>query len=97
MASAAAEVLTGAGLVLLFGLGVMLRKPANPLPPESATALKTKIEQLLTEARVIIPGGQALLGFQFVATLTKSFRRYQTGCRESTPRAYWQSPYQFLL
>jgi Family of unknown function (DUF6328) len=27
----------------------------------------------LTEARVIIPGGQALLGFQFVAMLTKSF------------------------
>jgi hypothetical protein len=73
MASAAAGVLTGAGLVLLFGLGLVLRKPAKPLPPESATALKTKIEQLLTEARVIIPGGQALLGFQFVATLTKSF------------------------
>jgi hypothetical protein len=42
------------------------------LPPESATSLKAKIEQLLTEARVIIPGGQALLGFQFVATLTKT-------------------------
>ena len=43
------------------------------MPPESETSLKTKIEQLLTEARVIIPGGQALLGFQFVATLTKAF------------------------
>ena len=40
---------------------------------EASTPLKTKIEQLLTEARVIIPGCQALLGFQFVATLTKSF------------------------
>jgi hypothetical protein len=28
---------------------------------------------LLTEARVIIPGGQALLGFQLVATLTNAF------------------------
>jgi Family of unknown function (DUF6328) len=28
---------------------------------------------MLTEARVIIPGGQALLGFQLIATLTKSF------------------------
>jgi Family of unknown function (DUF6328) len=37
------------------------------------TPLKTKIEQLLTEARVMIPGGQALLGFQFIATLTKAF------------------------
>jgi len=35
--------------------------------------LKTKIEQMLAEARVLLPGGQALLGFQFVATLTKSF------------------------
>ncbi|XIA63269.1 hypothetical protein ACFIOY_29350 [Bradyrhizobium sp. TZ2] len=34
---------------------------------------ETKIEQLLTEARGIMPGGQALLGFQFVATLTKAF------------------------
>jgi hypothetical protein len=28
---------------------------------------------LLTEARVIIPGGQALFGFQFIAMLTKGF------------------------
>ncbi len=27
----------------------------------------------MTEARVMIPGGQALLGFQFVATLTRAF------------------------
>jgi hypothetical protein len=31
------------------------------------------VEQLLTEARVIIPGGQALFGFQFIAMLTKGF------------------------
>ena len=37
------------------------------------TPLKSKIEQLLTEARVIIPGGQALLGFQLIATLTSAF------------------------
>ena len=28
---------------------------------------------MLTEARVIIPGGQALLGFQLIAVLTKAF------------------------
>jgi hypothetical protein len=39
----------------------------------SHTPLKARIEQLLTEARVIIPGGQALLGFQLIATLTKAF------------------------
>jgi hypothetical protein len=68
-----AGLLTATGLSLLYGLGFSLRKKRKALPPESETSLKTKIEQLLTEARVIIPGGQALLGFQFVATLTKSF------------------------
>jgi hypothetical protein len=40
---------------------------------ETPTPLTTKVEQLLTEARVIIPGGQALFGFQFIAMLTKGF------------------------
>jgi hypothetical protein len=66
-------LLAATGLTLLYGLGFALRKERKALPPESETSLKTKIEQLLTEARVIIPGGQALLGFQFVGTLTKSF------------------------
>ena len=38
-----------------------------------ATPLPTKIEQMLTEARVILPGCQALLGFQFIAMLTHGF------------------------
>jgi hypothetical protein len=41
----------------------------------SPTPVKTKIEQLLTEARLIIPGGQALFGFQFIAMLTSGFDR----------------------
>jgi hypothetical protein len=40
---------------------------------QTSTPLKTKVEQLLTEARVIIPGGQALFGFQFIAMLTPGF------------------------
>ena len=40
----------------------------------AATPLRTKIEQMLTEARVIIPGGQALLGFQLVCTFTRAFK-----------------------
>jgi hypothetical protein len=44
------------------------------MPDRGATPLRTKIEQMLTEARVIIPGGQALLGFQFVCTFTRSFK-----------------------
>ena len=44
------------------------------MPDQTATPLKIKIEQMLTEARVIIPGGQALMGFQFICTFTRSFR-----------------------
>lgn len=62
-------------LLLLYGWGFMLRAKSKEavMPQEKETPLKTKIEQLLTEARVIIPGGQALLGFQFIAMLTKPF------------------------
>jgi hypothetical protein len=41
---------------------------------ERETPLNIKIEQMLTEARVVIPGAQALLGFQLIATLTKAFQ-----------------------
>jgi hypothetical protein len=67
---------TALSLALLYGLGLALRRPAGrkPMPDHAPTPLKTKIEQMLTEARVIIPGGQALLGFQFVCTFTRSFK-----------------------
>jgi uncharacterized membrane protein YuzA (DUF378 family) len=74
---------TAIGLALLYGLGFALKRNRKKLEKSSeknhmqetsrTTPLKTKIEQMLTEARVIIPGGQALLGFQLVATLTKAF------------------------
>lgn len=37
------------------------------------TPLHTKIEQMLTEARVILPGAQALFGFQLAIIATRSF------------------------
>jgi hypothetical protein len=33
----------------------------------------TKIEQMLTESRVILPGAQAMLGFQLIVTMTDAF------------------------
>jgi hypothetical protein len=65
------------GFVLLFGLGLALKRTPGETSMEQQTAstpLGTKIEQMLTEARVIIPGGQALLGFQFIAMFTSVFR-----------------------
>jgi hypothetical protein len=36
-------------------------------------SLETRIEQALTELRIVLPGAQALFGFQFTAILTASF------------------------
>ena len=72
---AAGVALTVIALLLLYGLGFALRKKRD-MPKQdlqTSTSLKSKIEQMLTEARVIIPGAQALLGFQLIAVLTKAF------------------------
>jgi uncharacterized protein DUF6328 len=45
------------------------------------TPLHAKIEQLLTEARVVLPGVQALFGFQLSIVLTTSFERLPAGSR----------------
>jgi len=37
------------------------------------TSMADKIDYVLTEARVVLPGAQALLGFQFVIILTSAF------------------------
>jgi len=45
----------------------------RPADKTSATPLDVKIEQMLTEARVILPGAQALFGFQLAIVFTRSF------------------------
>ena len=37
------------------------------------TPMHTKIDQMLTESRVILPGAQALLGFQLIVMMTRAF------------------------
>jgi hypothetical protein len=57
-----------------FGLAALIGERRQSMTAESGTTpLSTKIEQMLTEARVIIPGCQALLGFQLIAMLTRAF------------------------
>jgi Family of unknown function (DUF6328) len=72
---AAGVSLAALALLLLYGLGFALReKREQPMQDQpTRVSLKSKIEQMLTEARVIIPGAQALLGFQLIAVLTKAF------------------------
>jgi hypothetical protein len=77
----AAGLATGLALAITaafawFGLELIVgsRKDDGSMQVAN-TPLATKVEQLLTEARVIIPGAQALLGFQFIAMLTSGFDR----------------------
>src|SRR5215203_2251805 len=41
--------------------------------PDEKQKLTDKIKHVLTECRVVLPGSQALLGFQFICVLTESF------------------------
>jgi Family of unknown function (DUF6328) len=64
-------------------LELLLRRNGKmaQLEAEKPTPLPTQVEQLLTEARVIIPGAQALLGFQFAVTLTRAFDQLSSGAK----------------
>jgi hypothetical protein len=44
-----------------------------PMPAEAHTPIQAKVEQMLTEARVLLPGAQALLGFQLAIMFTTAF------------------------
>lgn len=39
-----------------------------------STPIKDKVDHVLTETRIIIPGAQALLGFQFIVFLSEVFK-----------------------
>jgi len=58
-----------------FGLAWLIGEQRRRTMAEQSgrTPLSTKVEQMLTEARIIIPGCQALLGFQLVAMMTQAF------------------------
>jgi hypothetical protein len=73
---------TLAALVLWYGMPramaqktgqkerAMTERQRDERPP---TPLHVKIEQMLTEARVILPGAQAIFGFQLAIVLTQAF------------------------
>lgn len=44
---------------------------------EGGASLKDKVSQVLTEARVVLPGAQALLGFQFISFLMTGFEKLE--------------------
>lgn len=70
-------------LALLFWYGIewwqRRRNASGKAMTESdqqqQTKLSDRIDHMLTEARVILPGAQALLGFQLVIVLTEAFEK----------------------
>jgi hypothetical protein len=53
----------------------------NEQAQAEGTKLTDKIRHVLTEARVVLPGAQALLGFQFVTTLMEAFEQLPLSLR----------------
>jgi hypothetical protein len=77
---------TALGLWTLLGAvsrrrkGQEQRRMAEQRRPED-TPLSHKIDHMLTEARTILPGAQALLGFQLSVVLTQAFPGLPAGSR----------------
>jgi uncharacterized protein DUF6328 len=64
----------GLGLFMKRSQGAAERSKAHSERCLRETApLHTRVDQMLTEARVILPGAQALLGFQLVIVFTSAF------------------------
>jgi hypothetical protein len=68
-------------LLLWYGAVWLLPKPGKDEPPmaDHRTPLDVRVEQMLTEARVLIPGAQALFGFQLAVMLTEAFGDLDAG------------------
>jgi hypothetical protein len=77
--------LTAIGFWYVFGFvagGFGKKRPAHEESPRAApTSLNDKIDHALTEARVVLPGVQALLGFQLLTTLMEGFDKLPPGSK----------------
>lgn len=61
-------------LARAWGVGDVAGK-GDAMEREERTPIGDRIDHVLTEARVVLPGAQALLGFQFAGMLTDGFER----------------------
>ena len=83
----------GAALLALtawYGMGEAMKQQEGAAERRKAEAergkcetapLHARIEQMLTEARVLLPGAQALLGFQLIIILTSAFEKLPEASR----------------
>ena len=78
LAIAAGIMATLTGLAFWFGiewLALRNKDGGRVQMKDESVPLDKKIDQMLTEARVILPGAQALLGFQLAVVLTEAFEK----------------------
>ena len=72
-------VMGAVALAMWYGLELVCRpdkqrrRAMQPRDDREKTPIKNKIRHALTEARVVLPGAQALLGFQFATMLLDGF------------------------
>src|SRR5262245_52883713 len=89
-------VVTALALWFWFGLAwlaVSKKRKAPMKHVNEEVPLPKKIDQMLTEARVILPGAQAVLGFQLAVILTAEFERLHPPLEARTcPRAGVRCP-----
>lgn len=74
-AAGSAAVFFGLAMLCWYAVAWLTKRKERSMDEASAKSpsLATQVDQLLTEARVIIPGVQALLGFQLTVTFTQAF------------------------
>jgi uncharacterized protein DUF6328 len=92
---ARAGITTGAlattlALVLWFVAAWSMRTPVEgeTAMSEKITPIDIRVEHMLTEARVLLPGAQALFGFQMALLLTQGFEHCLIARKPSTPRHF---------
>jgi hypothetical protein len=85
LSAVAGVVAIASAATLWFGFGLIAKgaERRETMPDRKEPELHEKIDQMLTEARVILPGAQALLGFQFVVTMTKAFHDLPTSVQNT--------------
>jgi hypothetical protein len=71
-------------MILWYAIPLALRSATSPPDPEvemTKPKLEERIQQVLTEARVVLPGAQALLGLQLAMMLMDAFEKLSPAAR----------------
>jgi Family of unknown function (DUF6328) len=83
LAASMAGAFFGFAMLCWYGLAWLSKRQEQPMTDDGSkpTSLETQVGQLLTEARIIIPGVQALLGFQLTVIFTQAFAQLENSAK----------------